>query len=156
MTHTRACTVGTAFVLATLVLGCSDRETPTPTAPSVPSPAPPPPSPPPSSTIYSLSGEVFEVFADGSRRPVEGVEVYCDPCGPPLGHSARHTDAAGVYSFDGAGGVAPGAVPLVLAKRGYVLPNQPDRSGPNGDGWMGSITVTVTGDTRYDIQIVRK
>ena len=29
-------------------------------------------------------------------------------------------------------------------------------SGPNGDSWMGSVRVTVTGDTRFNIEIIRK
>jgi hypothetical protein len=102
---------------------------------------------------------VFEVTSAGNM-PLEGVTVYCDPCGPPDGHSFRSTGADGGYSFDGAGGVAPGSTPggilLFVAKRGYVLPNQPDISGPNGDGYMGSVRVTVTGDTRFNIQILRK
>jgi hypothetical protein len=45
---------------------------------------------------------------------------------------------------------------MLLAKKGYVLPNQPDESGADGLGWMGSVAVVVAADTRYDIQIVRK
>jgi hypothetical protein len=31
-------------------------------------------------------------------------------------------------------------------------------SGPNGDGWMGSVNapLTTAGDTRFNIQIIRK
>jgi hypothetical protein len=148
-TQPRAAAVATAMVLATVMWGCSDGRGPNrPTPPQTPAPTPVP-------VLYALSGVVFEVTSAGNT-PVEGVEVYCDPCGPPDGHSFRHTAADGVYSFDGTGGVAPGRFQLFVAKRGYVLPNQPDLSGPSGDGWMGSVSVTVTSDTRYDIQLIRK
>ena len=142
------------MLLSTLAWGCGDERRPipiTPTPPQIPST----PTPPAPATLFTLSGVVFEVTASGNT-PVQGVEVYCEPCGPPDGHSARHTDANGVYSFDGAGGVATGAIELLLAKSGFVLPDQPDQSGPSGLSWMGKVRVTVTGDTRRDIQIVRK
>ena len=153
-THTRASAVVTALVLATLILGCSDDTAPSPVAPTPPQ-TPSTPTPPSPATIYTLSGVVFEVTSAGNI-PVEGVTVYCDPCGPPEGHSFRSTGADGLYSFDGAGGVGVGSIMLFLSKRGYVLPNQPDISGPNGDGYMGGVTVRVTGDTRYNIEIVKK
>jgi hypothetical protein len=99
---------------------------------------------------------VFEVTSAGNT-PVEGVEVYCEPCGPPDGHTGRTTDARGRYNFDReTGGVPLGTYPLLVAKKGYVLPNQPDESGSDGFGWMGSVAVIVAADTRHDIQIVRK
>ena len=61
-----------------------------------------------------------------------------------------------MFSFNGEGGVATGSIELLLAKQHYVLPNQPDQSGPSGIGWMGNVIVTVRADTRRDIQIVRK
>ena len=153
-TQRRASAVVAAMVLATLVLACSDDTTPNPIAPTLPQTpsTPTPPSPP---SIYTLAGVVFEMTSAGNI-PVEGVTVYCDPCGPPIGHSSRETGADGVYSFDGAGGVAAGGIQLLLHKRGYVLPNQPDMSGPSGDSWMGIVTVTVAGDTRFNIGIIRK
>jgi hypothetical protein len=152
-TQTRASAVAIALILAALVLACSDDTTPSPIAPPPPQPTTPTPAPP--ATIYSLSGVVFEVTSAGNT-PVEGVDVYCDSCGPPIGHSSRLTGADGVYSFDGEGGVTAGGIPLFLHKRGYILPNQPDQSGPNGDSWMGSVSVRVSGDTRFNIQIIRK
>ena len=68
----------------------------------------------------------------------------------------RFTDALGVYSFDGVGGVAAGAISVLLAKQGYVLLNHPDESGASGFGWMGTTRVQVIGDTRHDIEIKRK
>lgn len=153
-TQTRASAIATAMVLATLVLGCSDERAPSPTAPTPPQ-TPSTPTPASPAILYTLSGVVFEVTSAGNT-PVEGVEVYCEQCGPPDGHSLRCTDANGVYSFDGASGVTAGRIELLLAKRGYILPNQPDLSGPSGNSWMGRLSVTVTGDTRYDIQIIQK
>ena len=153
-TRTHASAVATAMVLATVVIGCGDGRAPSPIAPTLPQ-TPSTPTPASPAILYPLSGVVFEVTSAGNT-PVEGVEVYCEPCGPPDGHSARYTAADGVYSFDGAGGVATGRIELLLAKRGYILPNQPDLSGPSGNSWMGRVSVTVTGDTRYDIQIIRK
>ena len=153
-THTQASAVATAMVLATVVFGCGDGRAPSPIAPTLPQ-TPSTPTPASPAILYPLSGVVFEVTSAGNA-PVEGVEVYCEPCGPPDGHSARYTAADGAYSFDGAGGVATGRIELLLAKRGYILPNQPDLSGPSGNSWMGRVSVTVTGVMRYDIQIIQK
>jgi len=153
-THTQASAVATAMVLATVVFGCGDGRAPSPIAPTLPQ-TPSTPTPASPAILYPLSGVVFEGTSAGNA-PVEGVEVYCEPCGPPDGHSARYTAADGAYSFDGAGGVATGRIELLLAKRGYILPNQPDLSGPSGNSWMGKVSVTVTGVTHYDIQIIQK
>jgi hypothetical protein len=130
-------------------------------APTAPSPAGQAPVPPPGSFNYgpgyvlnavSLSGVVFEMTPTG-QVPVEGVGVYCDACGV-RGHSTSFTDRSGVYSFSGdiarGGGVflADGvATPLVVSKEGY------DVTDPDG---TGTKNVTITGDTRFDIQIVRR
>ena len=161
--QTRASVVTAALVLATLVMGCSDegeRNPITPTLPQTPPAAQTPPvaqTPVPSAILYTLSGVVFEVTLAGNT-PIAGVEVYCESCGPlgGAGHVLRQTDINGLFRFDGAEGVATGGVELLVAKPGYVLPNQPDRSGPDGLGWMGSVNVRLTGDTRHDIQITRK
>src|SRR5829696_5802334 len=146
-----------ALTLAMLGSGCSsDGRLPSPTAPPPAAPPPPPPPTPSPEILYSLSGVVFEQTATG-RVPVENVEVYCDPCGRPGGHSFRLTDAQGAYSFDGPqGGVAIGTHEMLLAKPGFVLPGQADQSGANGLGWMGGVRVTITGDTRLDVQVARK
>lgn len=157
-THKRVLAVAAAVVLATSISACGDGSGPSPVRPTPPVTPPAAPTPSPPATLYTLSGVVFEVTSAGNT-PVEGVEVYCEPCGPPDGHSLRQTDAKGAYSFDGPGGVASTGMTVIwmlVAKKGYVLPGQPDGSGPNGDGWMGTVNVTVAGDTRYDIQIIRK
>ena len=159
----RRASVVIVIVLTSLVVGCSDRRVPNPITHSPSSPSPQTPSGPTLPTIpqspvsiYSVSGVVSEVTSAGNK-PAEGVEVYCEPCGPPLGHSGRFTDSQGRFSFDGdAGGMAAGHLDLYLAKQGYVLPGHPDESGPDGLGWMGKLGVTVAGNTRLDIHIVRK
>ena len=114
------------------------------------SPTPAIPTPPPATAVGgTLSGVVFELNA-GLRAPVDGVQVYCDACGP-FGHTGTFTDASGTYRLEGAPG---GVTRLLLSKAGYKLP-QPGSLAPFG-GWMGGIDATVTGDTRFDIEIARQ
>jgi hypothetical protein len=94
---------------------------------------------------YTLSGVVFEVTAAG-RVPIPGVELYCDSCGSPDGHTFVYTDADGFYSFSWA---FNGATPLLVRKDGYDLVDPP--STPVGN--LRRIDVTVSGDTRVDIQM---
>lgn len=96
---------------------------------------------------YTLSGMVFEMTAEG-RVPVEGVSVYCDSCGSPEGHTFADTDNEGLYSF---GWAQPGEVALIVRKDGYGL-GSPVRNGPL-EGWIVAI---INGDTRFDIELVRR
>ena len=96
---------------------------------------------------YVLSGLVFEVTATG-RLPIEGVSVYCDSCGDLFGHTYAYTDANGLYRF---AWTANGATPLIVGKNGYALAGNPP-AGPV-EGW---IVVSVNGDTRFDIELVRR
>ena len=94
---------------------------------------------------YTLSGIAFEVTA-GGQSPLEGVEVYCDGCGSPVGHTFAYTDKDGFYSFSWA---FNGATPLLVRKAGYdVL----DTVG----SFPGQVVATVKGDTRFDIKLVRR
>ena len=114
------------------------------------SPTPATPTPPPGPTVGgTLSGVVFELNA-GQRAPVVGVDVYCDACGPE-GHTLSVTDGSGAYRLEGA---PYGRTTLLLAKPGYTL-LQPGSLGPIG-GWMGSIDAFVTGETQFDVEIVRR
>jgi hypothetical protein len=79
---------------------------------------------------------------------VEGVEVYCDACGG--GHVATYTNGNGAYSFTE---VKTAVYPLWVAKGGYKLAKP---TGSAGGGWMGSISVQVNGDTRFDIEVIRQ
>ena len=113
------------------------------------SPTPQPPLTPPtpvSGTTYTLSGVVFEAGSDGNVA-VANVEVYCDSCGVPDGHTFRQTDGNGAYSFDG---VSNGRTLLLVSKPGYKL------SRPDETGVSGGINATVEGDTRFDIELVRQ
>jgi hypothetical protein len=93
---------------------------------------------------YTLSGTVFEI-ADAGNVPLEGVEVYCDSCGSPDGHTSVYTDADGVYNL---GWAINGVHNLMAIKPGYELVN------PAGSS-AGRISVTVNGNTRFDIQLAR-
>jgi len=94
---------------------------------------------------HTLSGVVYEVTPAG-QVPIADVSVYCDSCGE-FGHTFARTDANGFYSFSG---VFNGSNPLIVAKAGYRDPP----GLPSGPvlGWR---VVTVGGDTRFDIQLVR-
>jgi len=96
---------------------------------------------------HTLSGVVFEVTPAG-QAPIEGVQVYCDSCGE-FGHTFAHTDANGFYIFPA---VFNGSNPLIVGKDGYRdPPGLPP--GPLSQGWR---QVTVKGDTRFDIELVRR
>ena len=140
-------------LLSVLVAGCADGPEPLPVAPTPPQAPQPAPAPqPPATVYYTVSGIVYEETSAG-KVPVAGVDVYCDSCDPPLGHSLQVTDAKGAFKF---AQVPKGVIPLLVAKPGYVLPNQPDQSGADGLGWMGQLGVVVDGDTLHDIQIAKK
>lgn len=137
------------MLLSVLAVGCSDgleRLPVRPTPPRAPNPVPPAPS------YYTLSGVVFEETSAG-KVPVANVDVYCEECTPPEGHSLTSTDVAGAYGF---AEVPSGTIRILLSKPGYILPNQPDQSGPDGLGWMGWVNAVVSGNTRLDIRIARE
>lgn len=74
--------------------------------------------------------------------------MYCDSCGDPLGHTLVVTDANGFYSFSW---TANGQTPLIVGKEGYRLAGDPPTGPVNG--W---IVAAVNGDTRFDIELVRR
>ena len=135
-----------------LVIGTSGCGSSTgPTAPTAPptAPVPPAPVPPPvSQAAYTLSGVVSELTAAG-KVPAEGVRLYCDSCGSPDGHTFTSSDANGFYSFSWA---QNGLHPLLVWKDGYDVI---DPAGRLADGTAVK-NATVDGDTRFDIQIVRR
>lgn len=138
--------------IGVLVLGCSlaacgsGNSVPfsSPISPS-PTPTAAPPSPP---TAYTLSGLVFESTASG-RVPVEGVHVYCDGCGSPLGHTSVFTAADGLYSF---GWAYNSTLPLLVQKDGYTVVGAIAVLS-NG---MARRMVTINGDTQFDIEVIRR
>jgi hypothetical protein len=144
------------LMLAAGLTGCSDA----PWSPTVPSTilvqqtAPPTPSGPATSMVeVTLSGVVYEVTPTG-MVPLEGVDVYCEPCGAET-HTWAYTDSNGFYSFFG---VWLDAVPtrIWVGKDGFADPpglRTPTPPNPSGPGWR---EVRVDGDTRFDIQLVRR
>jgi hypothetical protein len=102
-----------------------------PTSPSA-SLAPTTPSAPASQLPNILSGVVFEVTPTGVM-PIEGVQVE-----EYDRHQFSTTDANGFYRISG---VSAGRIGVGFEKEGY----QSSRS-----------TVTVNGDTRFDIQAIRR
>ena len=107
----------------------------------------------------SLSGVVYESTATG-RAPIAGAVVYCEPCGEQT-HTFAYADDNGFYHFSGdlalGGGVwvVPGEpTPLAL---GYYNKDYEDPPGlppsRNGSGWR---EVLIDGDTRFDIELVRR
>jgi hypothetical protein len=125
----RFAVVGTVAVLA---CGCqSSPVNPTPpSGASVPSTAAPPA---PASQLNVLSGVVFEVTPAGVMVPIEGIEVeeYHQ-------HQVAATDANGFYHFTAVSG---GALNIGFEKQGF----QSNRS-----------RVVVNGDTRFDMQAIRR
>jgi hypothetical protein len=97
---------------------------------------------------YVLSGLVFEVTESG-RVPIEGVELYCDGCGSPVGHTFVHTDTDGLYSF---AWTLNGLNPVFVTKAGYAIADASRTLLDRG----GMVNVTVNGDTRFDIQLERR
>jgi hypothetical protein len=146
--------------------GGSDSATPlTPPPPPaqavVPGPAPSPrPSFPPGTLRgVSLSGVVYELKPTG-RTPIAAAVVYCELCGEDT-HRFATADDNGFYQFSGdlakGGGVwvVPG-VPIFIAV-GYYNKDYEDPPGlppaGHGPGWR---EVLIDGDTRLDIELVRR
>ena len=98
---------------------------------------------------YTLSGVVFERTPTGTA-PIEGVEVYCDGCGSPFGHTFSNTHADGIYSFMY---TYSGTNPLLIWKVGY---GDPVEQAPGPVQGSQSRQPMVTGDTRFDIELVRR
>ena len=138
----------TGLSLAASLAGCgSDNSVPFST-PVSPSPAPPPVATPAPPTPHTLKGLVFESTATG-RLPVDGVHVYCDGCGSPVGHTSFFTSGDGLYSF---GWAYDGTMPLLVHKEGYAVVGATDVLS-NG---MSRRSVTINGDTQFDIELVRR
>ena len=103
---------------------------------------------PVSQQAYTLSGVVTELRSAGTV-PAAGVQLYCDSCGSPDGHTFTLTDANGFYSFSWA---RNGVHPLLVWKDGYVVLD-PSRTLADGTAVKNA---TVDGDTRFDIEITRR
>lgn len=108
-------------------------------------------------TGVSLSGVVYEETPTG-RVGIGGAPVYCEMCGE-ITHTWAIADANGFYRFPGdlatGGGVwlRPGTRTVVMARTdGYQDPPGVPLMF-NGTGWR---EVLIGGDTRFDIQLVRR
>lgn len=152
-----------SLVLSQAVMGCASSPT-APSAPSTPSvtvvAGPTPAAPVSALTDATLSGTVYELV-DGSpvqRRGVEGVSVYCEPCGEST-HNFANTDANGEYVFPRGvwkDGRASFPIAIFVRKDGYGDPPglpTPTPPNPSGPGWR---EVVINGDTRFDIELVRR
>lgn len=94
---------------------------------------------------FTLSGIVYEQTSDG-RVPLEGVVLYCDSCGSPVGHTFVTTDSDGFYSLSW---VLNGKTFLqFISKEGYRYAGPIEQLG---------IPVMINGsNTRFDIELVRR
>lgn len=163
--------VGIALlVLAQGVAGCGDTDSSsTPLGPSTVAPqaAPPPPRPPGSWLAgytlkdVSISGVVYESTPTG-RVPIPGARVYCELCGTET-HTFTTADASGLYIFRGdlasGGGVwlsVGRPTPIFVENKGY---RDPDGLPPFSSVCPSGFScreVLVDGDTRFDIELVRR
>jgi hypothetical protein len=142
------------LALATGVAGCDGANSAAPPAPSaVQTPLPSTASTPTRNTFppgvlsaYTLSGVVLEVTMTGTR-PIEGVAVYCELCGEET-HSWSITDSSGIYSFTGVWTTPGSPTPVWFGKEGYTY--------PIGVAPSGYRQILVNGDTRFDVELVRK
>lgn len=138
-----------SLLVAIGISGCGSAKGPTsPSALQTAVVPPPPVVPSVPQPTYRISGVIAEVTAAG-KVPAEGVQLYCDSCGSPDGHTFASSDANGFYSFSWA---RNGVHPLFVWKDGYVVIHP---SGTLSDG-TAVMNVTVNGDTRFDIEIVRR
>ena len=96
---------------------------------------------------YTVSGLVRERTAAGVV-PIENVTMYCDACGED-GHTFVSTGADGYYAFPE---VYAGNIDILVSKAGYRALN-PLRILSNG---MAVYTVSVSGDSRLDVELVRE
>jgi len=146
------------LVLFGALSSCGDNFTPPlPASPSVA--ITPQPTQPLGSVLAdaTLFGMVYEVVAASARqvRGIEGVAVYCEPCGEST-HNYAYTDSAGNYRFPPGVWTPQGRptfpipVQIWIGKDGYQDPaGLPKSSGP---GWRA---VVINGDTRFDAELVR-
>jgi hypothetical protein len=155
--RTRIVAGGVVLVLALGFAGCGGSASPaTPLTPSPQPTASPAPTAPTPIGNNVLSGVVFEVAPTG-RTPLEGVTVYLLTCGAwncPIAVTADfsvQTDQDGRYQI---AGVYSGNLNFLWVRNEtYDLVNpMPPGTCPDGCDRV----VTVSGDTRLDIDLVRR
>lgn len=151
------------LLLAVGLAGCNGASTPSPTAPSAQPQLTLTPSHSGGDTYYmtnlTLSGMVYEMTATG-RVPIAGVQLWSSE------QAGADTDSNGMYRVKPvwvcpctfAPTVASGTSTIQWSKAGYA---NPDWAPPTvfpwldaaGSGWRD---VTISGDTRLDIELVRR
>jgi hypothetical protein len=94
---------------------------------------------------YAVTGVVFETTSTG-RAPIRDVDLYCDACGPD-GHTRVFSAADGSFRFDW---VPAGRHAIIVSSNTYRLP----ASQPIGS--LEATDVDVSGNTRFDIELVRR
>ena len=149
------------LVFATTLGGCDSANLPS--APSTiqqpaatVAPRPPAASWPagPFTAGVTLSGIVFEVTPAGPV-PIEGAWVYCELCGEET-HSWSLTASNGFYRFTGVWALGGIPTSVWIGKDGFLDPiglPRPTPPNPSGPGWR---EVRIDGDTRLDIELVRR
>jgi hypothetical protein len=146
------------LILAVGLTGCGDGSSPSPTAPSPATPQSVTRADYPNNGDYglvgvTLFGVVFESTPVGPT-PIADARVYCDACGA-VGHTEVRTDANGYYSFNGdlasGGGIwlATLTTPVSFNKEGYGDPAGMQSA-------AGLRDVPINGDTRFDVELVRR
>jgi hypothetical protein len=153
-----------SLIVTAAVAACAESPA-LPSAPSSPatvsvaSPAPPVPGVS-VLTDATLSGSVYELVGDshGQRRGIEGVSVYCEACGEST-HNFAYTDSKGEYVFprgvwtEGRTGFP---TRISVSKDGYTDPPGLPRTTPPNPSGPGSREVVIEGDTRFDMELVRR
>jgi hypothetical protein len=149
------------LVLILGLAGCGGDSRPIPSAPSLQPPLPSIPTPAVSVLAdATLSGRVYEVVADTPPRTIgiEGVSVYCEQCGEST-HNFAYTDSRGEYVFPKGvwtEGRPSFPIRILVAKEGYSDPpglSKPTPPNPSGPGWR---EVVINGDTRFEMELVRR
>jgi hypothetical protein len=152
-------TATAAFVVSQLFTGCagSAPAAPSDASSSVPAVVLPPA---PSESVLAdatLSGMVYEVI-DGQRRGIAGASVYCEPCGEST-HNFTDTDSNGEYIFPH-GVWTEGRVGfptrVLVRKDGYGDPPGLPKNTPPNPSLPGWREVVINGDTRFEIEMVRR
>lgn len=154
--------IHTGFLLVVLAAGLAGCDGARPRGPTAPSTLPPPQAPPSSPIPHflvadvTLSGVVFEVTATG-RVPIEGVLVANGEGWSGL------TDANGFFSFGPVwvcpcrvGTGDPGTTSLWVGKDGYEDPAGQPAARAGGLTGPGYRDVMIDGDTRVELQLVRR
>jgi hypothetical protein len=165
MLSTRTRDAMACLVLLLGAAGCGDAAAIVPAPSSLVTSAAPLPAPAPPQGVSvlrdaTLSGRVYEVVTDSPRTTVgiEGASVYCEQCGEST-HNFATTDATGEYVFPkGVWDETRPSFPIRISvsKDGYGDPPglpKPTPPNPSGPGWR---EVVINGDTRFEIELVRR